>query len=179
MTDLNSIVLIGRVVRDCSSENGSYSYLQNGTCIAKISIAVNRAKKDECGQWQDEVSYFNVTIFGKLAENVAQRLKKGVQVAVSGSLKQERWQKNGQNFSSVGIIADSIQIFAPKQNQEQTYQGFVAENIRNHNYQQNIQTQNNQQYQQQNQMQQSNFQQIQPLNNQNIVAEEFPEDIPF
>ncbi len=174
MTDLNSVVVVGRVTKDCNSENGSFGYLQNGTALAKISIAVNRAKKDANGQWQDEASFFNVTIFGKLAENVAPRLKKGVQVAVAGSLKQDRWQKDGQNFSSVGIIADAVQVFAPKSQNEQ--------NVVNNNqqtyqqaYQQNIQQQN-----QQNQMQQPNFQTMQqPMNNQNGGVGEFFEDIPF
>lgn len=169
MTDLNSVVLVGRVTKDCNSENGSFGYLQNGTCLAKISIAVNRAKKDVSGQWQDEASFFNVTIFGKLAENVAPRLKKGVQIAVAGSLKQDRWQKDGQTFSSVGVIADSVQVFAPKIQNEQN-----NANNNQQTYQQNIQQQNYQQ----NQMQQPNFQTMKPVNNQNI-GEKFPEDIPY
>lgn len=176
MTDLNSVVIVGRLTQDCQ-----FNYLQSGVALCRFSVAVNRSKKNQNGEWQDEASFFNVTIFGKLAENVNKRLKKGVQVAVAGFLKQDRWQKDGQNFSSVGIIADSIQIFAPKQNQEQNYQGFVAEDIRNHNYSQNVQLQNNQQNYQQNQMQQPSFQQVQQVNNQNIGDEYigFVEDIPF
>lgn len=166
MTDLNSVALVGRVTKDCDSNNGGFSYLQNGMALAKFSVAVNRSKKDTNGEWQDEASFFNVTIFGKFAESLAPKLKKGVQVAIKGSLKQDRWQKNGQNFSSVGIIADSVQVFAPRQGNQNEQNNFNANNSQ-------------QAYYRQNQMQQQNFQQAQPLNNQNTGGQEFPEDIPY
>lgn len=169
MTDLNSVMLVGRVTRDCDANNGCFAYLQNGTALAKFSIAVNRSRKGMNGEWEDEASFFNVTIFGKLAESLAPRLKKGVQVAVKGSLKQDRWEKDGQKFSSVGIVADSVQLFVQKQNNQGEQSNFNGNN--------NQQTWQN--VQQQNQMQQRNFQPAQPLNNQNIGGETFLEDIPY
>jgi single-strand DNA-binding protein len=80
---------------------------------ANISIAVNRSKK-EGDQWTDEVNYFDVTIWGKTAENLKQYLQKGKQIAVDGYLKQDRWQKDGQNFSKVTIVANNVQLLGGK-----------------------------------------------------------------
>lgn len=128
MTDLNTVTVIGRITRDCNAENNSFGYLQNGSAVAKISIAVNRSKKNASGQYVDEASFFNVTIWGKLAEILRPRLLKGTQIAVEGFLKQDRWEKNGQNFSSVSIVANSVQLFYSKQSNQST-DVFVENNV--------------------------------------------------
>ena len=56
------------------------------------------------------MSFFDVTIWGKTAENLKPYLVKGKQIAVDGYLKQDRWQKDGQNFSKVNIVANSVQL---------------------------------------------------------------------
>lgn len=105
MQDINSVVLVGRLVRDID-----LTYLQSGTPLGKISIAVNRSKKQN-DEWVNEVSYFDVSIFGKSAENLKTYLVKGQQIAVSGSLKQDRWQDNsGSNHSKVTVLANNIQL---------------------------------------------------------------------
>lgn len=104
MTDLNSVVVVGRLTKDME-----VSYMQSGTAVGKFSIAVNRSvKRNE--QWTDEASFFDVTVWGKTAENLKQYLSKGKQVAIQGYLKQERWEKDGQKFSKVGIVAENIQL---------------------------------------------------------------------
>ena len=65
MTDLNHVVLIGRLTRDLGSDERSFGYIGNGTARANVSIAVNRSKKTGDG-YADEVNYFDVTIWGKL-----------------------------------------------------------------------------------------------------------------
>ena len=62
MTDLNHIVLIGRLTRDLGSDERDFGYLPNGQARANVSIAVNRSKK-QGDEWIDEVSYFEVAIF--------------------------------------------------------------------------------------------------------------------
>ena len=109
MTDLNHIVLIGRLTKDCGADKRSFSYVGNGTAKAVVSLAVNRSvKKGE--KWEDEVSYFDVTIWGKLAENLKPRLTKGKQISVMGSLKQDRWEKDGQKQSKVYVNAEQVEI---------------------------------------------------------------------
>jgi len=109
MTDLNHVVLIGRLTRDLGTDERSFGYVSNGQARANVSIAVNRSKKSG-EQWVDEVSYFDVTIWGKTAENLKPYLLKGKQIAVDGYLKQDRWEKDGQTNSKVVIVANNVQL---------------------------------------------------------------------
>ena len=110
MTDINHVLVIGRLTKDFGADPRTFFYTTGGTACAKVSIAVNRSYKQADGQWVDEVSFFDVTIWGKTAEGLKPYLTKGKQIAVDGYLKQERWQKNGQNFSKVNIVANSVQL---------------------------------------------------------------------
>ena len=109
MTDLNHVVLIGRLTRDLGADERSFAYLPTGQARANISIAVNRSKKTG-DTWGDEVNYFDVTIFGKTAENLKPYLLKGKQIAIDGYLKQDRWEKDGQKQERVTIVADNVQL---------------------------------------------------------------------
>lgn len=114
MTDMNHVFLIGRLTRDLGSDERSFAYVgANQQARANISIAVNRGKK-EGDRWVEEANFFDVTIWGKTAENLKQYLLKGKQIAVDGYLKQDRWQKDGQNFSRVVVIANAVQLLGGK-----------------------------------------------------------------
>lgn len=102
--DINHVTIVGRLTRDAE-----ISYLPSGASMAKISIAVNRSRKNG-DQWVEEVSYFDSAIFGKTAENLKPYLSKGKQVGLEGHLKQDRWEKDGQKFSRISIIADNVQL---------------------------------------------------------------------
>ncbi len=107
MTDLNHVTLIGRLTQDLGSDERSFGYVGNGQARANVSIAVNRSKKSG-DQWVEEVNYFNITIWGKTAENLKPYLTKGKQICVEGHLKQDRWEKDGQKQSRVTIVADQV-----------------------------------------------------------------------
>ena len=113
MTDLNHVVLIGRLTRDLGADERSFGYIGNGTARANVSIAVNRSKKTDNG-YTDEPHYFDVTIWGKQAENLKPYLLKGKQIHVEGHLQQERWEKDGQKHSRVAIVADNVQLLGGK-----------------------------------------------------------------
>ena len=113
MTDLNHVVLIGRLTKDLGTDERSFGYVANGQARANVSIAVNRSKKTG-DQWTDEVNYFDVTIWGKTAENLKPYLLKGKQIAVDGYLKQDRWEKDGQKMSKVSIVANNVQLLGGK-----------------------------------------------------------------
>ena len=106
--DINHVTIVGRLTRDAE-----ISYLPSGAAVAKISIAVNRSRKNG-DQWVEEVSYFDSAIFGKTAENLRQYLSKGKQIGLEGHLKQDRWEKDGQKFSRISIIADNVQLLGGK-----------------------------------------------------------------
>lgn len=104
MNDLNHVVLIGRLTQDAELK-----YTQNGYAISSFSIAVNRSRKNG-EQWVEEANFFEVSLFGKSAENLKPYLVKGKQVAIDGELRQDRWESEGQKRSKVVIVANSVQL---------------------------------------------------------------------
>ena len=119
MTDLNHVVLIGRLTQDLGSDERSFGYVGNGQARANVSIAVNRSKKNG-DQWIEEVNYFNITIWGKTAENLKPYLTKGKQICVEGYLKQDRWEKDGQKQSRVTIVADQVWLLGGRGDNSQS-----------------------------------------------------------
>lgn len=104
-SDVNCCVLVGRLTRDAELK-----YTTGGMAFANISIASNRSRKGADGQWADEVSFFDLTLWGKQAESLKQFLVKGKQIAAVGHLKQDRWEKDGQKQSRVSIVAESVEL---------------------------------------------------------------------
>lgn len=111
--DMNKVILIGRLTRDLGADERSFGYAPNGNARANVSIAVNRSKKSG-DQWVEEVNYFDVTIWGKTAENLKPYLTKGKQICVEGYLKQDKWEKDGQKQSRITIVADNVQLLGGK-----------------------------------------------------------------
>ncbi len=106
--DINNITIVGRLTRDCEVRS-----IPN-TTVCNISLAVNRRAKSQDGTWNDEVSYFDVTLFGRLGEALQQYLTKGTQIAVDGELRQNRWEQEGQKRSRVIIIANNVQLLGSR-----------------------------------------------------------------
>ena len=170
MTDLNHVVLIGRLTRDLGSDERSFGYMQNGQARANVSIAVNRSKK-QGDQWVEEVSYFEITIWGKTAENLKPYLTKGKQICVEAHLKQDRWEKDGQKQSRVSIVADQVQLLGGNSDNQNGAPHFTQQNQQN-GFQN--QPQNNG-YQNQPMNQQGGFKEDIPWDSSN----DYPSDIPF
>ena len=119
MTDLNHVIEIGRLTRDISERD--FGYTTGGTARLNLSIAVNRSVKKN-GAWTDSVSFFDVTVWGKTAENIKAYIHKGKQIAVDGYLDQQRWEKDGVKYSKVVIIADSVQLLGGNESAPQAQQ---------------------------------------------------------
>lgn len=118
MNDLNQVCLIGNLTRDCEAK-----YFQDGSCVIRFSIANNGTKK-EGNEWVDDVSYFDIKMYGKQAESLIQFLTKGKKVGICGKLKQERWTDgNGNNRSAVCVVASSVNLLGgiEKTNQQGTF----------------------------------------------------------
>jgi single-strand DNA-binding protein len=107
MTDLNNVTIIGRVTQEIGEND--FGYISTGTAKLQLHIANNESRK-KGDKWEDEPSYFDITVWGKPAENLKAKIRKGLLVAVSGRLKQDRWEKDGQKKSKIYINADSVQI---------------------------------------------------------------------
>lgn len=125
MTDINSVVLVGRITKDVGSDERSFSYVGNGTAKAVVNIAVNRGVK-KGDKWEDDPSFFDVVIWGKMAENLKAKLVKGRQIVVYGYLKQDRWEKDGQKQSRLSVVAEQVEIPNVKAEGSKEYADKVA-----------------------------------------------------
>ena len=102
MNQLNSVLIEGNMPRAAELK-----YSPSGTPICSLSVANNRSFK-KGDEWEKEVSFFDVTIFGKLAESCG-KLEKGQMIRVVGRLKQDRWEQDGLTKTKVIIIAEHIE----------------------------------------------------------------------
>ena len=96
----NTITVVGNVTRD-----PELRFTQGGMAVANFGVAWNKRKQDG----EEEVSFFNVSCFRQLAENVAESITKGSRVVVYGMLQQRSWDTpDGDRRSTVEIIADDV-----------------------------------------------------------------------
>ncbi|MBR5645416.1 MAG: single-stranded DNA-binding protein [Treponema sp.] len=110
MNNLNSIIIEGNVVR-----NAELSEPMKGFKVCRFPVAVNRyTKNPNNGETMDEVSFFDVESYGKIAETCEKNLSKGRGVRVVGRLKQNRWKDDsGKNQSKIYIVAEHVE-YKPK-----------------------------------------------------------------
>lgn len=129
--DINKLVIVGRITKDCE-----FGYMNSGSAKADFSIAVNDIKKNG-NEWYDDTSYFNITVWGKSAENLKDYLKKGQQVAIEGKLKQDRWKKDGKTMSAIKIITENIQLLGGRKS-ENTSSASSQGNISTDNFPEDV-----------------------------------------
>lgn len=104
MSDLSIAVLVGRLTRDAELK---YTNSGQALCTFAVATSTRRKKGDE---WIDEPSYWDVELWGKLGESLNQYLTKGKPVAVEGSMRQDRWEQDGQTRTRVKINANTVQL---------------------------------------------------------------------
>jgi len=111
MASFNKVILLGNLTRD-----PEVRYTPNGSAVANFSVAVNRKYK-QGEETKEEVSYFDIVVFGKQAENCGQYIGKGDSVLIEGRLQQRRWEDkdSGQKRSKVEVAAQYV-TFMPKKN---------------------------------------------------------------
>lgn len=107
MNDINQVTIVGRLTREAEVR-----VAPTGTTVASFSIATNRRYPDKGGQWKEEVAFIPCVSFGRLAELLAQR-QKGAALLVSGRLRTDSWQKNGENQSRLQLVVETLQFILP------------------------------------------------------------------
>ena len=96
----NTVTVAGNITRD-----PELRFTQSGTAVTSFDLAWNRRRKDQ----EDEVSFFDVSCFRQLAENVSESLHKGDRVVVYGHIQQRRWENaDGDRRSKVELLADDV-----------------------------------------------------------------------
>lgn len=107
MASFNKVILIGNLTRD-----PELRYTPNGKAVAKVSLAVNRVWTNEAGEKKEEVTFVDVDIFGRTAENVGQYMRKGRPLMIEGRLKLDQWddKTTGQKRTRLGVVAETAQF---------------------------------------------------------------------
>lgn len=116
---LNKAILMGRLTRD-----PELKYTQSNLPVIQFTVAVERNRAAQ-GQ-EKQTDFINVVAWRKTAEFVSQWFTKGMMIIVTGSIQSRRWQdKNGNNRTSIEVIADEIQFGETKKSRESNmgYQG--------------------------------------------------------
>jgi len=108
-SDLNRVVLIGRLTRD-----PELRYTPSGTAVAGFSLANNRTYA-VTGEKKDQVSYFDCVAWAKLGEIITEYCKKGHRIAVEGRLQQRRWDdQDGKKRTKVEVVIENFQFLTGK-----------------------------------------------------------------
>ncbi len=120
MASLNKVLLIGNLSRD-----PELRYTPKGTAVADIGVAVNRAYSGEDGQKREEVTFVDVTLWGRHAEVAQQYLAKGRPVLIEGRLQLDSWddKQTGQKRSRLRVVAENLQMLG---NRADSKAGFPA-----------------------------------------------------
>jgi single-strand DNA-binding protein len=76
---------------------------------------VNERKKTATGEWVDEATFIDVTLWNRTAEIAAEYLGKGSSVLIEGRLKLEKWETDGQKRSKLKVICHRMKRSEAKQ----------------------------------------------------------------
>ena len=101
---LNQILLIGRAGNDPEMR-----YTPSGTPVTSFSLAVNKNRRDQNGEWVEDTEWFRVTAWERQAESVNQYLAKGRRVFVDGRLSTRQYTSNsGESRTSLEVRAIKV-----------------------------------------------------------------------
>ena len=107
MASYNRVILVGNITRDIELK-----YTQGGMAVTEIGIAVNDRRKNAQGDWVEEVTFVDVTLWGRTAEVASEYLGKGSPILVEGRLKLDRWETDGQKRSKLRVIGERMQMLS-------------------------------------------------------------------
>lgn len=109
MASFNKVILVGNVTRDIELRS-----IGNGAKVCDLGLAVNDRKKTATGEWVDEATFIDVTLWNRTAEIAAEYLGKGSSVLIEGRLKLEQWEVDGQKRTKLKVIGDRMQMLGGK-----------------------------------------------------------------
>jgi len=129
----NQVTLVGNLTRDIELRRTT-----GGTAVTDIALAINdRVKRD--GDWVEQTTYVDVTLWGRTAEVAEEYLGKGSSALISGRLQMDKWEdrETGKERQKLKVVADRLQLLGgkaeklsreldsePKQNPKPKSQGF-------------------------------------------------------
>jgi single-strand DNA-binding protein len=100
-------MLLGNITRDLEVR-----YTPKGTAVCDLGMAVNRIRTGDNGERIEEVTYVDVTLWGRQAELAGQYLSKGRSVFIEGRLQLDQWddKQTGQKRSRLRVVGENMQF---------------------------------------------------------------------
>jgi single-strand DNA-binding protein len=106
MASYNRVVLLGNLTRD-----PQLRYIPSGTAVADVGLAVNDRRKNASGEWVEDTTFVDITLWGRTAEVAGEYLSKGSPVLIEGRLKFDTWETNdGQKRSKLRVVGERMQM---------------------------------------------------------------------
>lgn len=103
---INKVILVGNVGQDPETR-----YMPNGNAVTNITLATSETWKDKnTGEQQERTEWHRVTFYQRLAEIVAEYVKKGSKLYVEGRLQTRSWEQDGIKRYATDIIANEMQM---------------------------------------------------------------------
>jgi single-strand DNA-binding protein len=103
---INKVILVGNVGQEPETR-----YMPNGGAVTNLSIATSESWKDKnSGEQQERTEWHRVVFYQRLAEIVAEYVKKGSKIYVEGSLRTRSWEQDGVKRYATEIIANEMQM---------------------------------------------------------------------
>src|SRR6187401_1775433 len=112
MASYNKVLLLGNLTRD-----PEVRYTPKGSAVADLGIAVNRQYTLDTGEKREEVTFVDVTFWGRTAEVAGEYLKKGRPVFIEGRLQLDTWddKQTGQKRSKLKVMGEAMQMLGSRQ----------------------------------------------------------------
>jgi len=109
MASYNRVVLLGNVTRD-----PELRYIPSGTAVTDVGLAVNDRRKSATGEWIEETTFVDVTLWGRTAEICCEYVSKGSPLLIEGRLKLDTWEKDGKKNSKLRVVGDNMQLLGAR-----------------------------------------------------------------
>jgi len=109
MASFNRVILVGNLTRD-----PELRYTPSGTAVTDVGLAMNDRWKNANGEWVDEATFVDVTLWGRQAEVASEYLSKGSPVLIEGRLKLDQWEQEGQKRSRLKVVGLRMQMLGTR-----------------------------------------------------------------
>ena len=112
---INSVAITGRMTKDCDLR-----YTGSGKAVGNVTVAVNRPFKTNGEQ---EADFIQCTVWGKQAENLANFMKKGSLIGISGRIQTRSFDnQEGKRLFVTEVVADNVSFLESKGSQQNNQQ---------------------------------------------------------
>ncbi len=109
MASYNRVILVGNVTRD-----PDLRYTPSGAAVVELGLAVNDRRKGQNGEWVEETTFVDVTLWNRTAEVASEYLSKGSPVLIEGRLKLDSWETDGQKRSKLKVVGERMQMLGAR-----------------------------------------------------------------